>query len=103
MAQKSSNLYVRIEPDVKEQAESILSALGISASNAINMYYKQIILHRGIPFEVTLPSTSPLDLSEMSNAELAAELEKGYADMKEGKVKPAKTVFDSILNSFVKA
>ena len=42
MATKSANLYARIEPEVKEQAESILSALGIPASNAINMFYKQI-------------------------------------------------------------
>ena len=41
---KTANLYVRIEPDVKEQAETILSALGIPASNAITMFYKQIIL-----------------------------------------------------------
>ena len=38
MATKSANLYARIEPDVKEQAESILAALGIPASNAINMF-----------------------------------------------------------------
>lgn len=44
MAVKSANLYARIEPDVKEQAESILSILGIPASSAINMFYKQIIL-----------------------------------------------------------
>lgn len=36
MAAKSADLYARIEPDVKEQAGSILSALGIPASNAIN-------------------------------------------------------------------
>lgn len=48
MAAKSANLYARIEPDVKEKAESILSALGIPASNAINMFYKQIILNRGL-------------------------------------------------------
>ena len=36
---KSANLYARIEPDVKEQAEGILEALGISASNAITMFY----------------------------------------------------------------
>ena len=47
MATKSANLYARIEPDVKEQAEGILAALGIPASNAINMFYKQIILQRG--------------------------------------------------------
>ena len=47
---KSANLYARIEPEIKEQAEKILSTLGIPASNAINMFYKQIILHRGLPF-----------------------------------------------------
>ena len=63
MATKSANLYARIEPDVKENAESILSALGISASSAINMFYKQIILQRGLPFEVKIPSTRPMSLS----------------------------------------
>ncbi|MFR5598617.1 MAG: type II toxin-antitoxin system RelB/DinJ family antitoxin, partial [Holdemania filiformis] len=63
MAAKSANLYARIEPEVKEQAESILSALGIPASNAINMFYKQIILHRGLPFEVKIPSGKTLDMS----------------------------------------
>lgn len=46
MAAKTANLYARIEPDVKEQAEHILSALGIPVSNAINIFYKQIILQR---------------------------------------------------------
>ena len=100
MAQKSANLYVRIEPDVKEQAESILSALGVPASNAINMFYKQIIIHRGFPFEVVLPARRPLDLSEMSAVELSEELEKGYADMKAGRTKPAKEVFSAIRKGY---
>ena len=37
---KTANLYARIEPDVKEQAESVLETLGISVSSAINMFYK---------------------------------------------------------------
>lgn len=63
---KSANLYARIEPDVKEQAENILKALGISASNAITMFYKQIILQNGLPFEVKLP-VHPLDVSRMND------------------------------------
>ena len=55
MVQKTANLYARIEPNIKDEAERILSALGVSSSNAINMFYKQIILHRGIPFSLTLP------------------------------------------------
>ena len=96
MAQKSANLYVRIEPEVKEQAESILAALGIPASNAINMFYKQIILHQGIPFDVTLPANMPLDASTMSAAELSEELERGYADMKAGRTRSAKDAFADI-------
>ena len=96
MATKSANLYARIEPDVKEQAESILSALGIPASNAINMIYKQIILNRGLPFEVKIPTTKPVKLAELTEAELNAELEEGYADMVAGRTKPARQAFADI-------
>ena len=89
MATKSANLYARIEPEVKEKAETILSSLGISASNAINMFYKQIILQRGIPFEVKLPDTSMIDVSTLSKEDLNEELEKGYVDMQTGRTKKA--------------
>ena len=72
---KSANLYARIEPEVKEQAEAILSALGIPASNAITMFYKQVILQRGLPFEVKLPE-HPLDISRMTAEQLAGILDR---------------------------
>jgi DNA-damage-inducible protein J len=100
MSTKSANLYARIEPDVKEQAESILSALGIPASNAINMFYKQIILQRGLPFDVKIPSAKPVDMSALSEEEMNAELEKGYADMVAGRTKPAKQVFADIRKDY---
>lgn len=100
MAAKSANLYARIEPDVKEKAESILSALGIPASNAINMFYKQIILQRGLPFDVKIPSSRPVDMSALSEAELNAELEKGYADIKAGRTKEASEVFANIRKDY---
>lgn len=96
MAVKSANLYARIEPDVKEQAERILSALGIPASNAINMFYKQIILNRGIPFEVKIPTAKPVNVEGLKESELNVELERGYADMVTGRTKPAKQVFADI-------
>ncbi len=100
MATKSANLYARIEPEVKEQAESILSALGIPASSAINMFYKQIILNRGLPFEVKIPMAESINVKRLSEDELNAELEKGYADMKAGKSKPAKEVFASMRKDY---
>lgn len=76
---KSANLYARIEPELKEQAESILAALGIPASNAITMFYKQIILQRGMPFDVKLPAARPLDVSTLTDEQLNAELEKSLS------------------------
>mgnify|MGYP005766456103 CR=1 FL=1 len=93
---RTANLYARIEPEVKEQAESILSALGIPVSNAINMFYKQIILQRGIPFEVKLPAASLLDLSKLGEEQLHEELEKGYADIAAGRTRSARAAFDEI-------
>ena len=96
MAAKSANLYARIEPDVKEKAERILSSLGIPASSAINMFYKQIILQRGLPFDVKLPPAKPVDISTLSEAEFNEELEKGYADIQAGRTQSAKKVFADI-------
>lgn len=60
---KSTNLIVRIEPEVKVQAEAILSKLGVSSSSAINMFFKQIILQDGLPFDIKIPS-HPLNIDD---------------------------------------
>lgn len=96
---KSANLYARIEPEVKEQAEEILSALGIPASSAITMFYKQIILQKGLPFAVKLPE-HPQDVSRMTVDQLNAELEKGYADLQAGRTIPAEQAFADIRKEY---
>lgn len=96
---KSANLYARIEPEVKEQAETILSALGIPASNAITMFYKQIILNNGLPFEVKLPD-HPLDIRRMTAVQLDAKLETGYADMQAGRSVSMERAFADIRQEF---
>ena len=100
MATKTANLYARIEPDVKAHAESILSALGIPVSNAINMFYKQIILHRGIPFDLKLPEQAELDMGKLTEAELDTELEKGYRDILAGRTRPTNQVFADIRREY---
>ena len=95
---KSANLYARIEPEVKEEAERILTVLGIPASNAINMFYKQIILQKGLPFEVKIPPGSRIDLSMLTEEELHQELERGYADKAAGRTRPAAKVFADLRN-----
>jgi DNA-damage-inducible protein J len=98
---KTANLYARIEPEIKEQAESILSALGIPASNAISIFYKQIILQKGLPFPVKLPpNEAPTDLSALSREQLHAELQKGYDDAVSGRSRPSKQVFEEIRRDY---
>ena len=100
MTQKSANIYARIEPDIKKQAEDILSSLGVSASSAINMFYKQIILKKGIPFDITLKTAKPTDISLLSEEELSAELEKGFNQIAEGKVRSAKEAFADLYKKY---
>ncbi len=97
---KTSNLYARIEPDVKEQAESILAALGIPVSSAINMFYKQIIMQRGIPFDLKLPANKPVGLDSLTEQELDIELQKGYDNIQEGNSKPAQQAFRDIRKEY---
>ena len=90
--QKSANLYARIEPEVKNRQNAFIRTWN-PASNAINMFYKQIIMQRGLPFDVKIPREKPMDVSTLTEEEFNAELEKGYADMKAGRVKDARQAF----------
>ncbi len=87
-----SNICVRIESDVKQKAEFILKKLGIPASDAINMFYKQIILTGGIPFDLKIPNF--VDASRLTKEELDIELKKGLDDIDSGRVKSADFVFE---------
>ena len=83
MATKTANVLARVEPEVKEQAESILNMLGVPASTVINMLYKQIILTRSIPFPLSVPSV-PVARDEMDAAAFNAMMEKGLKQAKAG-------------------
>ena len=54
---RTANVFARVEPEVKEQAEQVLDRLGIPMSNAVGMFLRQIVLQRGIPFEMKLPAS----------------------------------------------
>jgi len=76
---KSATIRARIEPDLKNSVENILSTLGMNTSDAITLFYKQIELHRGLPFKVEIPNEETIkalkdannkqNLTECSSAE----------------------------------
>ena len=43
-------------PDLKREAEELFSELGLSATEAITLFYRQVTLHRGLPFDVRTPN-----------------------------------------------
>jgi DNA-damage-inducible protein J len=53
---KSATIRARIEPDLKNKAEKVFRELGISTTQAINLFYKQVELRNGLPFEVVIPN-----------------------------------------------
>ena len=83
---RTSNVFARVEPEVKEQAEMILNQLGIPMSNAVGMFLRQVVIQRGIPFEMKLPANKPLDMSQMTKEQFDAEIQKGIADIENGRV-----------------
>ena len=76
---KTAMTHARLTPEIKEQAEKILKDLGISISAAYEMYYRQIIAHQGIPFDLRIPN---------------AETRQAMLDAREGKGRKVDTVDD---------
>ena len=93
---RTANVFTRVDPDVKEQAEIILERLGIPMSNAVGIFLRQVVLQNGLPFEVKLPKSSPLAYGSLSKEEFDREIEKGFSDLKEGRVYPADEVETSL-------
>jgi DNA-damage-inducible protein J len=97
---RTSNIFARVEPEVKEQAELVLEQLGIPMSNAIGLFLRQVVLQRGIPFELKLPQITPLSVNTLTVEQFNAEIEKGLADLTAGRVVSAEKVADRMRQDY---
>ena len=82
---RTSNIYVRVEPNIKEQAEAVLEKLGIPMSNAVSIFLRQVVMQNGLPFEVKIPNTKPLSLQNLSETEFNMEVLKAHNDFENGR------------------
>lgn len=65
---KTAIIHARIEPEVKKEAENILSELGINHTQAITIFYKKMILKKGLPFALSLEqSDSPENYTKIKS------------------------------------
>lgn len=97
---KTSNVFARVEPEIKEQAENVLEQLGISMSNAVDMFLRQVVLHNGIPFEVKIPKSEPLSYSSLTKEQFDKELQKAVEDIRAGRVYTAEEVEEEMKRDF---
>ena len=61
---KTTTARVRIRPDIKNEAENIIHDLGLSVSTAFELFYRQIIMNRGLPFDLRIPNETTLKAIE---------------------------------------
>ena len=55
---KTDMIRARVAPELKVQAEAVFGALGLTPTEAITLFYRQVILHRGLPFPVRIPNAA---------------------------------------------
>ena len=65
---KSATGRARIEPHLKRKAEGMLEKLGLSATQAITLFYRQITLRKGLPFNVVIPNATTQRTLESTDA-----------------------------------
>jgi len=65
---KTAMTHARLTPEIKKQAEDILKDLGISISSAYEMFYRQIIAHGGLPFDLRIPNKKTIDAMDSARA-----------------------------------
>ena len=97
---KTANIYTRVDPEIKNQAEQILEQLGIPMSNAIGIFLRQVILHNGLPFDMTLPVSKPMAIGSLTKEQLDAELQMGFDDIENGRVHNAEDVFKELREQY---
>ena len=77
---KTETIRARVDAELKAQAEAVLEKLGLNASEAIRLFYKQIALRKGLPFDVSIPNAATR--SAMQDVEQGRDLTR-YRDTDE--------------------
>ena len=92
---------LRIKSDIKKRAEEILEKLGIPRSVAVDMFYRQIIAHKGIPFALTLKNDIPVR-EEMSREQFDDMMATGLEQAKQDEAYDVDEVFDDLEKDLLK-
>lgn len=85
MATRTTNISIRMDSDLKTQAEALFGELGMNLTTAFNIFVRQSLREGGIPFDISLNQPNKETVSAMLEAERIASdpSVKGYRNMDE--------------------
>lgn len=95
---KTETLHIRVNENVKSNAEETLSRLGISISEAVNMFLCQVELTGGLPFEVKLPVSERVLIR--SKEDLYSKLDEADDDIRLGRTSDAKEAISRLREKY---
>ena len=78
---KSAIIHARTEPDLKADVEKIFKTLGMTTTQAVNIFFKQVKLRRGLPFQVEIPNRATLKAFKNSEKGRGLTESKNARDM----------------------
>ena len=78
---KTATVRARLEPKLKDHVESVFHSLGLNATQAITMFYRQVELRGGLPFDVAIPTPTTRRTLEMTDGGRDPVLCKDADDM----------------------
>lgn len=81
---KTEMIRARVEPELKSQAEEVFLGLGLSPTQAITLFYRQVTLHQGLPFAVKIPNAETVAAMRQAHA---GEGLTEYADLEDLKAR----------------
>jgi DNA-damage-inducible protein J len=82
-SEKTQMIHARIDPQLKKSAERVFKQIGISTTEAIRLFLKQVELHRGLPFPVTIPNEETVAAMMETNDPAALKRYRSFRELRE--------------------
>jgi DNA-damage-inducible protein J len=79
---KTEMIHARVDPKLKNSAERIFSRVGISTTEAIRLFLKQVELHRGLPFAVSIPNAETIAAMKEAAKPSALKRYRSFRDLR---------------------
>ena len=82
-AVKTRMIHARIDPKLQQSAARVFSRIGISTTEAIRLFLKQVVLHKGVPFPIAIPNAQTVAAMREANDPAALKRYRSFRELRE--------------------